>query len=59
MNPKIAQLNINGTVIDDPKLVVNEINNIFVNVGSNTEKDVPKVQLYFQIIFLKIETNTT
>ena len=27
MNPKIAQLNINGTMIDDPKLVVNEINN--------------------------------
>ena len=43
MNPKIAQLNINGSVIDDPKLVVNEINIFFVNVGPNSEKDVPKV----------------
>ena len=43
MNPKIAQLNINGKVIDDPKRVVNEINNFFVSVGPNTEKDVPKV----------------
>ena len=30
VNPKIAQLNINGSVIDEPKLVVNEINNFFV-----------------------------
>ena len=47
MNQKIAQLNINGTVIDDPNLVVNEINNFFVNVGPNTTKDVPKVPTIF------------
>ena len=29
VNPKIAQLNINGSVIDEPKLVVNEINHFF------------------------------
>ena len=50
MNPKIAQLNINGTVIDDPKLVVHEINIFFVKVGPNTEKDIPKVPT-FQRIF--------
>ena len=47
MNPKIAQLKINGKVIDEPKMVVNEINNFFVNVGPNTEKDVPKVPNIF------------
>ena len=30
VNPKIAQLNINGTVIDKPNLVINETNNCFV-----------------------------
>ena len=29
MNPKIGQLNIKGTVIDDPKPIVNEINHFF------------------------------
>ena len=47
MNPKIAQLNINGIVIDDPKLVVNEINTFLVNVGPNTETDVPEVPTIF------------
>ena len=53
VNPKIVQLNINGSVIDEPKLVVNEINNFFVNVGPNTEKDVPKVPNILPENFLK------
>ena len=53
VNPKIAQLNINGSVIDEPKLVVNEINIFFVNVGPNTEKDVPKVPNILPENFLK------
>ena len=53
VNPKIAQLKINDRVIDNPKLVVNEINNFFVNVGPNTEKDVPKVPNIFPERFLK------
>ena len=53
VNPKISQLNINGTVIDEPKLVVNEINNFFVNVGPNTEKEVPKVPNISPENFLK------
>ena len=53
VNPKIAQLNINGKVIDDPKRVVNEINNFFVSVGPNTEKDVPKVPNILPENFLK------
>ena len=53
MNPKIAQLKINDRVIDDPKLVVNEINHFFVNMGPNTEKDVPKVPNIFPARFLK------
>ena len=53
MNPKIAQLKINGKVIDKPKIVVNEINNFFMNVGQNTEKDVPKLRNIFPEKFLK------
>ena len=53
VNPKISQLNINGTVIDEPKLVVNEINHFFVNVGPNTEKEVPKVPNISPENFLK------
>ena len=52
MNLKIAQLNINGRVIDEAKLVANEFN-IFVNVRPNTEKEVPKVQNIFPDNFLK------
>ena len=53
VNPKIAQLNIKGRVIDEAKLVVNEFNDFFVNVGPNTEKEVPKVQNIFPDNFLK------
>ena len=42
VNAKIAQLNINDKIIDDPNLVVNEVNIFFVNVGPNTEK-VPNI----------------
>ena len=54
MNLKIAKLNINGPVIDKPILVVNEINNFFMNVGPNTEKDAPKVPNIFAENFHKI-----
>ena len=37
------QLNVNGRVIDNPKQIANEVNEFFVNVGPNTEKEVPKV----------------
>ena len=53
MNPRIAQLNINGIIIDKPKQVANEVNNFFVNVGPNTEKDVPKVPHILPDNFLK------
>ena len=43
VNPKISQLNVNGKIIDNPKRIVNELNDYFVNVGPNTEKAVPKV----------------
>ena len=53
MNPQIAQLKINGRTIDMPKQVVNEVNNFFVNVGPNTEKEVPKVPNIAPEKFLK------
>ena len=45
VNPRIAQININGIIIDKPKQVANEVNNFFVNVGPNTENDVPNLSL--------------
>ena len=53
MSPRIAQLNINGIILDKPKQVANEVNNFFVNVGPNTEKDVPKVPNILPDNFLK------
>ena len=34
VNTKIAQLKINGRVIDEPKLLVNEINHFFRECGA-------------------------
>ena len=53
VNPRIAQLNINDIIIDKPKQVANEVNNFFVNVGPNTENDVPKVPNILPDNFLK------
>ena len=53
VNPKIAQLNINGEVVDKPKQIVNELNDYFVNVGPNTERIVPKVPNISSAYFLK------
>ena len=50
---KIAQLNVNGRVIDNPKQIVNEVNEFFVNVGPNTEEEVPKVPTLSPDHFLK------
>ena len=52
-NPQIAQLNINGRIIDMLKQVVNEVNNFFVNVGPNTENEVTKVHNIAPEKFLK------
>ena len=50
---KIAQLNVNGRVIDNPKQIVNKVSDFFVNVGPNTEKEVPKVPTLSPDHFLK------
>ena len=38
---KISQLKNNGRIIDDPEGIVAGLNNFFVNVGPNVERDVP------------------
>ena len=40
-SPKITQLNINGKIIDNPKVVANHLNNFFFNVGPQTESSIP------------------
>ena len=39
----ISQLNIKGNIVDDPALIAEKLNNFFVNVGPETEKNVPIV----------------
>ena len=39
----IAQLNVNGKIIDEPARIAEKLNNFFVNVGPETEKNVPRV----------------
>ena len=41
--PKIAQLNIKGRIFDNPIDIAEKVNDFFVNVGPNTEKEIPKV----------------
>ena len=37
----ISQLNIKGNIVDDPAMIAEKLNNFFVNVGPETEKNYP------------------
>ena len=50
---KITQLNINGKIIDNPKVVANHLNNFFVNVGPQTESSIPISENISPLKFLK------
>ena len=39
--PSISQIKVKDKIIDNPKKVVETFNNFFVNVGPNTEKNIP------------------
>ena len=39
--PSVSQIKANNKVIDNPKKVVEAFNNFFVNIGPNTEKNIP------------------
>ena len=39
--PSVSQIKVNEKVIDNPKKVVEAFNNFVVNVGPNTEKNIP------------------
>ena len=53
INPKIAQLNMTGEVVDKPKQIVNKLNDYFVNVRPNRERIVQKVPNITSAYFLK------
>ncbi len=42
LSTRINQLKVNNVFIDDPKLIANTFNNFFVNVGPNTDGEIPK-----------------
>ena len=49
----ISHLNVNGKIIDDSVGIANSFNNFFVNVGPETDKNVPKVPNLSPDQFLK------
>ena len=53
ISPKITQLNINGKIIDNPKVVAHHLNNFFVNVGPQTESSTPISENTSPLKFLK------
>ena len=57
-NFSISQLNVNGSIIDDPNAISNSFNNFFVNVGPVTENTVPKVPNMSPERFLKNRNQT-
>lgn len=52
-NQGISQLNVNGSIINDPKLIANHVNDFFVNVGPNLDKSIPKIKNISPDKFLK------
>ena len=50
---KVSQLTIGGKVIDDDKMLLNNFNRFFVDVGSTTENSIPKVPNLSPSKFLK------
>ena len=40
--PQISQIKVNGNIVNNQKDIVEELNNFFVNVGPNIEKEIPK-----------------
>ena len=43
LNHGLSQLNINGKLVDEPKDIANHINDFFVNVGPELDKNIPKI----------------
>ena len=54
---KISQINVNGVVIDNPKEISNNFNDFFVQVGPNTEANIPLTQNVTPEKFLKDRNN--
>ncbi len=42
VSSKVSQLNINGKIISNPQEIAQGLNNFFVNVGPNTDREIPK-----------------
>ena len=53
ISSKITQLNINGEIIDNPKVVADQLNNFFVNVGPLTESSIPTSENISPLKFVK------
>ena len=49
----LSQLEINGSIIDDPKKIANHVNNFFVNIGPELDKSIPRIDNISPSRFLK------
>ena len=49
----ISQLNVNGKIINETAEIAEKLNNFFVNVGPETEKNVPRIPNQSPTQFLK------
>ena len=52
-SPKITQLNVNGKLFNNPDEIAEKVNEYFVDIGSQTEKCIPKVPNLTPNKFLK------
>ena len=43
LNQGLSQFKINGKIVDEPKDIANHINDFFVNVGPDVDKNIPKI----------------
>ena len=49
---QVSQIKVNNSLSDDPETISNTFNDFFVNVGPNTDKDIPVIPIS-PTIFLK------
>ena len=54
---KIAQLKVGGKLINNPRDILNELNEFFLNVGPITEDSIPKTQNVSALKFMKGRIN--
>ena len=53
ISPKVARLKVNGKIIANPKEISSDLNDFFVNIGPNTESNIPRAGNINPVKFMK------